>query len=170
MLTPNSVWSPAARARLSVTTELTSHRRWYPTSTATRGSTSCCTDAPNCQSPERTPHPDRSPGSNVESKTWVPKLGLALALQKSMPSGTPPAGVCVPCAALFSRTQSATKSRSSSCHVRVVVVDSREVGLSAVNSPPFCAASSYRPKFTLTDVRPVPNTSYATPPRGHRSL
>ena len=54
-------------------------------------------------------------------------------------------------------------------NVRLAVNDSRAVGLSAVNNPPFCAASRYRPAFTLMEVLPVPNTSKATPPRGVRS-
>src|SRR5687767_9814516 len=121
MLTPNSVWSPAARARLSVTTELTSHRRWYPTSTATRGNTSCCTDTPYCQSPERTPHPDRRPGSSVEANTCVPKFGSAFGPHES----PPPARRS--CAAAFCRLQSATKLLFASIHVLVVVVESRPV-------------------------------------------
>ena len=34
-----------------------------------------------------------------------------------------------------------------------------------MNNPPFCAASRYRPMFTLTDVLPVPNTSMRHRPR-----
>ena len=39
-----------------------------------------------------------------------------------------------------------------------------------MNVPAFCAASRYRPKFTLNDVLPVPEHVEATPPRGQRSL
>ena len=66
----------------------------------------------------------------------MPKLALVLAPQVSIAPVV--AGLC---AAGFSRLQSATESPFLSVHARLAVVDSREVGLSAMNRPPFCAAS-----------------------------
>ena len=41
---------PPSSATLSVTKKLPHHRRLYAASTDSRGISSCCTDAPNCQS------------------------------------------------------------------------------------------------------------------------
>ena len=58
-----------------------------------------------------------------------------------------------------------------SVHVRVTDVEMRDSGL--VSAPVIelpSAAARYLPKFTLTDVLPLPKTSYAAPNRGVMSL
>src|SRR5205809_7635305 len=108
--------SDGACARLSVTTKLVSQRREYPTSTDTRGSTSCCTDTPMFQSAGRTPHPFSRPGSYVVSNAAWPNARLLICAQTS-----PPLAVRF-CASGFRRSQSGAKLLFESVHVRVVVV------------------------------------------------
>src|SRR6187397_1153177 len=116
-MTPNEVWSSGARARLSRTGKFTSHRRRYESSADIRGRSSCCTEAPHCQSPERTPHPDTRVGSRAESNTGVPKLALVFGPQMSIDPVV--AGLC---AAVFRRSQSGTQLLLLSVHERLALV------------------------------------------------
>src|SRR3954466_4490618 len=113
----NAVWSSGPRARLSSTGKFTSHRRRYESSTDIRGSTCCCTEAPHCQSPDRTPHPESRVGSRVESNTGVPKLALVFGPQVSID----PVVVGL-CAAVFSRSQSGIQLPLASVHERLALV------------------------------------------------
>src|SRR3954462_15456045 len=132
----NWVWSSGPRARLSRTGKFTSHRRRYESSADIRGRISCCTEAPHCQSPERTPHPDSRVGSRVESNTGVPKLRLVFGPQTSIDPVV--AGLC---ALVFRRSQSGTQLPLVSFHVRVALAEMGWGGWGRVNTPPFCAAS-----------------------------
>jgi hypothetical protein len=98
------------------------------------------------------------------SKTDLPKLVFATAAHKSPPLARRS------CSALFDRSQSGLKLPFASVQARVAVVEIREVGRLAMKSPPFCAASRYRPMLNFSAVLPSPNKSIATPPRGVRSL
>ena len=77
---------------------------------------------------------------------------------RSAPQKSPPVARRS-CAALFNRSQSGTKLPLASVHVRVAVVEMRDGRRLAMNRPPFCAASRYRPTLNLSDVLPLPNTS-----------
>src|SRR5919197_3490553 len=99
------------------------------------------------------PHPLSSAESTFVSKTGFPNEEFAIPAHSPFSAG-------------FSRSQSGTNSLLLSVHVRVVVVLNFELGLLATYVLLFCAASRYLPTFTLIAVRPVPNTSHATPPRG----
>ena len=68
-------------------------------------------------------------------RTDFPKFVLATAPQTSPPAARRS------CAALFRRSQSAVQLRLATVHVRVAVVETRDVGRLATNSPAFCAAS-----------------------------
>src|SRR5262245_20960640 len=81
----NFVKSEGSVARLSSTKKLSSQRRKYPSSTDTRGSTSCCTETPNSQSAGRTPQPSSAAGSKLRLSVAVPKLRSLIAPQESPP-------------------------------------------------------------------------------------
>src|SRR4051812_22783869 len=164
----NASKSAAVTARLSLTVKFCSHRLKYPTSTDTPGSSFCCTDAPNCQSLGRTPQPSSSAGSKLLLKTGLPKFELL-----NWPHTSPPA-VDRFCAFGFSRSQSGTKLPLLSVHERVTAGGAPSAGLPAIRTAGLVrkyvfwlvAASRYLPTFTLIAVLPLPNRSYAMPPRG----
>src|SRR5688572_26857161 len=111
---PNGVKSAGTVARLSSTKKLSSHRRKYPSSTETRGSTSCWTETPNSQSAGRTPHPSSAAGSKFRLKVAVPKLRSLIA-----PHESPPAARLF-CASGLDRLQSGMKLPLPSVHERVI--------------------------------------------------
>src|SRR5438067_12808839 len=112
-------------------------------------------------------------GSYVLVKIGLPKLVLLSGPHKSPPLAR------LSCCAGLSRSQSGTKLPLPSVHVRVTgggavncdeLPTIRAVGLLAEYVLWFVAASRYLPAFTLSDVLPLPNRSYAMPKRGVMSL
>src|SRR5215472_2050775 len=110
-------------ARLSVAMNPWNQRRTYPTSTDTRGSTSCCTEKPTDQSDGRTPQPLRMAGSIVLEYTFLPKFRF-----ESAPQTSPPVR-CRSCASGLVRSQSGAKLPLLSVQLRVTLCAMREVGL-----------------------------------------
>ena len=118
--------SDGATARLSVTVKFWSQRRVYPTSTETRGRTSCCTVAVICQSDGRLYQPFRICSSYERLETSFPKFALLHAPQKS-----PPVGAQILRQAVHADRNPAVKLRLASVHVRVTLLLTRLIGRSS---------------------------------------
>src|SRR5687768_1618939 len=107
--------SSGVREVLSVTVTPLNQRRAYPTSTDTRGMTSCCTVRPHCQSFSRTPQPFSVAGLTCVTMPDAPPKFRLLPVSAAQVSTDPLAGFCRP---RFSRLQSTTLSLSLSVQAR----------------------------------------------------
>src|SRR5262252_4361432 len=148
------------------TKKLLNHRRLYVTSTEVRGRICCCTPMPNCQSDGRTPQPLSTAGSMLVSPAVLP-------------NPDDDHGPHSPLAAGFIRLQSGRKFPFESVHVRLTVVwkfgpmRPLRPSIAGLEIVWFCwlfAPCRYFPRFTRTDVLPLPMTSQAAPMRGVMSL
>src|ERR687891_1463987 len=132
-------------------------RRKYPTSTETRGRSSCCTAAENSQLYPRLPNPRYVSGSTVVLGTRCPNREFDSAPHS-------------PFAEALVRSQSGMKfpDRGSpggykrSFHARVAESASTWVGLPAMNRLPLMLVR-YLFALALMAVLPLPNRSYAAP-------
>src|SRR5947209_4392817 len=97
-------------------------RRTKPTSTDTRGSTSCCTETPNAQSDGRVPQPLRIAGSIVLLNTFFPKFAFENAPHTSPPDDRRS------CATGLSRSQSGVKLPLLSVQFLATFETMRDVG------------------------------------------
>src|SRR4029450_244907 len=116
---------------------------------------------PNCQSYGRTPQPWSTSGFTTVGLNGFPKVEVSQAPQLS----TLPV-VVGDCAPELRRSQSTTKSLSLSCQERSVVCENVTAGFAMVYCASLLAACRYLLTFTLSDVLPLPKTSYAAPMRG----
>src|SRR3990172_4684284 len=143
----NGVKSSAATRRSSVTWKFFQIRRKKPTSTDTRGTTSCCTLAENSQLASRLPHPVSRSLSKVAAGTVVPKLALAIAPHSPLRTG-------------LVRAQSGTKFRLLSVQLRVVLVTIAFTGLGLDPSRLSVCPRTSLLSTTFTPVLPLPPPSY----------
>src|SRR6185436_5140547 len=126
------------------------------TSTETRGTISCWTPRPNCQSLLRTPQPSSTSGFTRVVATVFPQLRFDHGPHSRFWFG-------------FRKSHCAMRSPLGSVHVRVML-DTRVVaGFLMVYASPDHTPCRYCPMFTLTAVFPLPNRSYTALPRGVRS-
>src|SRR5215467_12675864 len=127
-------------------------------STATRGSTCCCTLVENSQLYGRTPQPFRMPPLCAALAVGLPKF-----VSDTFPHS--------PFACTLVRSQSGITLWFASVHDRVTVLARRFTG--AIESP-YCpctpSAFTYLFRLARTAVLPLPNTSYTPPNRGTMSL
>src|SRR4030095_11113315 len=127
------------------------HRRAYCTSTDMPGTLSCCTLVVNSQLKDRFPQPVIRSGSYVLVGVSDPKAGLSN-------------GPHSPLSPKLFKSQSGTKSRSASAHVRPAVVDRLRIGCGASvtcagPNPVVPRPSRYLFRVTFRAVFPLPNTS-----------
>ena len=83
----NRVKSSGPTIRLSVTWKCAQERRKYPTSSATRGMSSCCTPAENSQLAWRRLKPEISRSSKASPGTEVPKLVSSIGPHSPLVAG-----------------------------------------------------------------------------------
>src|SRR5687767_15913453 len=109
-------------------------------------------DAPNCQSEGLTPQPRRISVLIVAPWSGLPKVGDSHGPHSPLVAG-------------FIKSQSGTKSPSASFQFLLVDRWNRVVcaGLLMVYRSQRLVLSRYFPRLTLTDVVPLPKTSYAAP-------
>src|SRR4051812_29077013 len=148
--------SEGLTARLLTTMKLPNQWRTKVASAATPGRSSCCTPAEISQSQPRWPKPWMTSSAYRVTMLGFPKFVGLRAPHSPLATG-------------LARSQSGTKSRLMSPHVRVAVFTDVFTGLFRLANP-VASAATYRLMLALTAVLPFPNRSHEPPIRGERSF